>query len=124
MTDNIQHYHQDYFNLHIYNDNYIARNWRCSINQPIIFYYNGIHFMMTTDFCIYSINNENINDIQHYYGTLNINDRYNDPLIGSIVYNPITREESNNLDWITDSPLPNDVLYYFKNRIITSLIWE
>jgi hypothetical protein len=106
-------FYQNKFELVYFNNNYYARHWRSNINTPIIFTYNGIDYMMSTDFCIYSIENYNI---IHYYGILNVCDEYNNPRIGSIEYYPVDNE---NIDIV----LSPDIIAYYKNCIITSLTW-
>jgi hypothetical protein len=113
-------------------EHYMTRYWRYSINRPIDIEYNGLIYRLTTDLCVFRVN-RNSGEIGGYYGCYNPQDRIDNVNIGSIEFYVVNRDEDNrnteiiennrDIAIIPDS-LPNNVLQYFRNMIVSNLEWD
>jgi hypothetical protein len=118
-------------------ENVIRHYWRLTIAQPHYFSHEGHTYRLDADLCVYEVNNNY--ELIRYYGSFWIHDRFNDPLLGYIEFEPIylndNRPNEVNLQrnvivenerqrMLGDDDLSGNIINYYRNIIIQNLIWN
>ena len=123
------------------NDRNNRQYWRYMMNRAVNIEYNGIIYQLTTDLCLFRVNEQN--EILNYYGCYNPQDRINDENIGRVEFMHINLnfnqenhqiDDNRNIQMIENNrnqlivasreQVPNMVLQHFRNTIVNNLVWQ